>query len=166
VREIFARNGDKTLQLTNYGRSDTAFPTRLRDRQHVVFRASANPPDLNQNTQFGSQLFRVDGLGGHVRQLTHFPRFATVPVACTGAPTATCGLPVNAPVKQDLVTGTLLFDSNCDPLGLGAVSQQLYALRPDGSGLHQLSNYRGLTCDDGAVNVELPGPIAYSAPAL
>jgi hypothetical protein len=167
VREVFVRNGQSTLQLTNYGRSDTgagAPPIRLRDHEHVVFPASADPVGLNP--EHGVQLFRIDTLGGHVRQLTHFAPSASVPVACTGAPTATCTTPVNLGIKQDPIVGTLVVDSSCDPLGLSPVSQQLYALRPDGSGFRQITNYRGLTCDDGAVDVELPGPIAYSAPFL
>jgi len=51
--------------------------------------------------------------------------------------------------------------------GNRGISQQLHAIRPDGSGLRQLTTYRGVTCDaDGTVSVELPGPIAYSAPTL
>ncbi len=45
------------------------------------------------------------------------------------------------------------------------MSQQVYAVRPDGSGFRQLTNYRGMTIDaDGVVSVELPGPIVYQAP--
>jgi hypothetical protein len=164
VREIFARVGERTLQLTNYGRSDTSFPTRLRGGHQIVFRASADP--IGRNHQHEPQLFRVDRFGGHVRQLTRFAASGTAPTDCTGLPTARCRWPINVFTKQDPVTGTLLFDSSCDPLGLGAPTQQLYALRPNGTGSRQLTSYRGLTCDDGAVSVELPGPIAYSAPFL
>ena len=164
IREIFVRNGEKTLQLTNYGRSDTSFPTRLRGGRQVVFRASADP--IGRNRQHVSQLFRIDQLGGHVRQLTRFGPSATGLTDCTGTPMARCRLLINVPTKQDPLTRTLLFDSSCDPLGLGAATQQLYAVRPNGTGLRQLTNYRGLTCEDGAVSVELPGPIAYSAPYL
>ena len=164
VREIFVRNGDKTLQLTNYGRSDTSFPTRLRGGRQVVFRASADP--VRRNRKHASQLFRIDRLGGHVRQLTRFEPSGTGLTDCTGTPMGRCRLVINVPTKQDPVSRTLLFDSSCDPLGLGAATQQLYVVRPNGTGLRQLTSYRGLTCDDGAVNVELPGPIAYSAPFL
>ena len=36
-------------------------------------------------------------------------------------------------------------------------------MRPDGTGLRQLTNARGMTTDpDGTVHVELPGPFAYA----
>jgi len=67
--------------------------------------------------------------------------------------------------RQDPETGTIVFDSSCDPFGVSPVSQQLYAMRPDGSGLRQLTAYRGMVEEpDGTVTVELPGPVAYSAP--
>lgn len=164
VMEVFVRDGENTLQLTKFGRSDTAWAIRLRDQQHILFRASADPVGLNPRN--GSQLFRIDRLAGHLRQLTRFEPSATPLVACTGAPTPTCTTPVDAGIQQDRVTGSLVFDSTCDPFGLNAVSQQLYALRPDGSGLRQLSDYGGLTCNGATVHVELPGPISYSAPFL
>jgi hypothetical protein len=53
-------------------------------------------------------------------------------------------------------TGALIFNSSCD------LQAQLFAMRPDGSGLRQLTTLRGVvTAADGSVDVELPGPIAY-----
>jgi hypothetical protein len=40
-------------------------------------------------------------------------------------------------------------------------------MRPDGSGLRQLTATRGLTVDpDGTVRVEMPGPVAYAGQGL
>ena len=63
----------------------------------------------------------------------------------------------------DRITGTVLFASSCDPVGGNPFGDQLFAMRPDGTGLRQLTNARGMTTDpDGTVHVELPGPEVYS----
>ena len=69
-------------------------------------------------------------------------------------------------VFLDPITETVLFGPSCDPLGRNPFGEQLFAMRPDGTGLRQLTNLRGMTTDpDGTVHVELPGPVAYySAP--
>jgi hypothetical protein len=42
---------------------------------------------------------------------------------------------------------------------------QIFAVRPDGTGLRQLTSLRGAqTLADGTLLVELPGPANYSAP--
>jgi hypothetical protein len=39
---------------------------------------------------------------------------------------------------------------------------QIFAMQPDGSGLRQLTNSRGLVKEaDGTYSSELPGPVAY-----
>jgi hypothetical protein len=71
------------------------------------------------------------------------------------------GTSLNAVV--DPVTGAILFDSGCDLVGSNLMGQQLYAVRPDGTGLRQLTNFCAMTVEpDGTVDVELPGPFAYS----
>src|SRR5207249_5386786 len=68
-------------------------------------------------------------------------------------------------VFQDLMTKAVVFDSACDPVGANPFGEQL-AMRPDGTGLRQLTNARGMTTDpDGTVHVEIPGPFAYSSRA-
>jgi hypothetical protein len=63
-------------------------------------------------------------------------------------------------------TGTVLFQSSCDPFGANPFGEQLFAMRPDGTGLRQLTSARGMTTDpDGTIHVELPGPTAYTSPA-
>jgi hypothetical protein len=57
----------------------------------------------------------------------------------------------------------VLFSSSCDPVGGNPFGNQLFAMRPDGTGLRQLTNAGGMTTDpDGTVHVELPGPVVYS----
>jgi hypothetical protein len=66
---------------------------------------------------------------------------------------------------QDPVTHAIVFDSTCDPLGANpSGASQIFAVRPDGLGLHQLTDAAGFTINpDGSVRAELPGPFAYSA---
>jgi hypothetical protein len=162
VREIFVWDGDHVVQLTNLGRSDTLLPIRSRDRQHVFFHASGDPRG-GMNPSSTCQLFSIDALGGHLRQLTHFEPLATSPMGCTVSTTEGCFLGGEITV-QDPSTGALVLDSTCDPFGLGATGDQIYAMRPDGSGFRQLTSYRGMTTDsDGTVSVELPGPVAYQS---
>jgi hypothetical protein len=67
-------------------------------------------------------------------------------------------------VGQDAETETLVIHSNCDPLGSNPNGAQVFALRPDGSGIRQLTDSGGLVTEpDGTVMVQLPAPFAYSA---
>jgi hypothetical protein len=62
------------------------------------------------------------------------------------------------------VTEAVVFDSSCDPLGTHSVGEQIFAMRPDGQGLRQLTDAAGVTTNpDGTFSAELPGPYAYSA---
>jgi len=84
--------------------------------------------------------------------------------ACIYAPPG-CGI-VNISTAADRFSGTLLFSSSCDPVGANPFGSQIFAMRPDGTGLRQLTNARGMTTDsDGSIRVELAGPFAYSGRA-
>jgi hypothetical protein len=62
------------------------------------------------------------------------------------------------------VTDAVVFASNCDPLGANPLGAQIFAMRPDGRGLRQLTDAAGFTTNpDGSFRVELPGPFAYPA---
>ena len=63
------------------------------------------------------------------------------------------------------MTQALVFDSTCDAVpGGNQNGEQFFAMRPDGSGLRQLTTTLGVrTAADGSVDVQLPGPQAYSA---
>jgi hypothetical protein len=63
---------------------------------------------------------------------------------------------------QELYARTVVFDWSCDPLGTNPAGNQLFAMRPDGSGLRQITHARGVVVDTpDVVEVELPGPFAY-----
>jgi hypothetical protein len=54
--------------------------------------------------------------------------------------------------------------STCDPFGTNPNGGELFAMRPDGSRLRQLTAARGLVVEaDGAVTAHLPGPFRYSS---
>jgi len=56
----------------------------------------------------------------------------------------------------------LVFVSSCDPFGTNPNGEQIFAMRPDGSGLRALTDTRSVVHDpDGSVEVELPGPWSY-----
>jgi hypothetical protein len=67
-------------------------------------------------------------------------------------------------VGQDPVTKAVVFDTACDPLGANPFGEQIFAIRPDGTGLRQLTDAAGFTTHpDGSFRVELPLLFAYSA---
>lgn len=68
--EVFVLAGKTLLQLTNFNRNDTLSEILTADRRRAVFRASADP--LGTNGSENCQLFSIDTLGAHLRQLTHF----------------------------------------------------------------------------------------------
>jgi hypothetical protein len=161
IQEVFLLDGKNLLQLTNFRRADTNARLLSANGQRVFFVASADP--LGANPTENCQLFSIDTLGAHLRQVTHFREGDQAVNGCFAGPPPGCYLG-NLFVLQDPVTRTIVFDSSCDPLGTNPYGGQLFAMRPDGSGLRQLTATRGFTTDaDGAVTVELPGPFAYSA---
>ncbi len=165
--ELFLLDGRKLLQLTNFGHGDTGLGGKLLDRraQRGYFTASADP--LGENPSQNCQLFSIDTLGRGLRQLTHFHEVDRSEGGCGYPPIADPDRPGCAigPIFQDRVTRTIVFHSACDPFGTGTYGGQVFSVRPDGTGLRQLTGMRGLVREaDGAVSVELPGPVAYSAP--
>jgi hypothetical protein len=162
IFEVFLIDGKNLLQLTAFGRRDTGGELLSVDRRRVFFRASADP--LGTNPAENCQLFSVDTIGGHMRQITHFgPSEGAHSVGGCGTAgpfPPGCDL---ATFIQDPVTRTLVFISSCDPLGRNPYNGQLFAMRPDGSGLRQLTDSHGLVIEaDGTVDAEVPGPFWYS----
>jgi hypothetical protein len=156
--EMFLLDGKNLLQLTNLGRTDTAGGFVARDR--VLFTASANP--FGGNPHEICQLFSIDTDATNLRQLTQLPWDGRSSAGC-GPGGSSCNI---ANVFLDPITGTVLFESSCDPLGANPFGQQLFAMRPDGTGLRQLTNARGIRSDpDGTMRVEMPGPVAYPSRA-
>jgi hypothetical protein len=166
ITELFVQYGKKQLvQLTNYGRVDTWPGFLTRDRKRAVFMASADP--VRMNPDGNCQLFSVDVPGGVPRQITHLDpgRLVTLPGCFLSFG---IGYGAYRAVTQDPVTGTIVFDTTLDALKtspgapFGTVDQ-IFAIRPDGTGLRQLTDAGGVTTNsDGSVRVELPGPYAYS----
>ena len=164
VIELFAyARPDRLLQLTSFGRGDTLAGPSLTTGDHVFFLASTNA--LGRNPLNACQLFSIDRLGGRMRQLTTFDPGVPSTYGCQGgALPPECRVSLTSAPQFDVKTGTLVFDATCDPSGLRPVSGQVFAMRGDGSGLRQLTSYRGTqgTAADGTLTVELPGPIEYS----
>ncbi len=159
--EIFVLDGTRLLQLTNFRHTDTGFGGKLLDRRarRGYFTASADP--LGQNPSANCQLFSIDTLGRGLRQLTHFQEVDRALNGCGFGVFGGCAI---GPIFQDEVTKTIVFYSACDPFGTGINGGQVFAMRPDGTKLRQLSATRGMVREaDGAVSVELPGPVAYSS---
>jgi hypothetical protein len=150
---------DNIVQLTNFRRSDTWDPLVDVDREHVYFPAAANP--LGSNASENCQLFSIDRLGGDRRQLTNFREGEHSESGCFFSGRVGEGCAVLR-LAQDPRSRTLFFDSTCDALGQNPNGAQIYAIQPDGSGLRQLTDSRGLVQEaDGTYSAELPGPWAY-----
>ena len=163
VLELFLIEGDQTLQLTHFGRSDTGRNSiRSRSGGRILFEASADPFQMNPTNT--CQFFSIDPLGGGLRQLTRFDSGASSPNGCQGVSfPPTCGISPTSPLSLDVAGRTLMFPSSCDPFGQNLVGVQIFAMHPDGSGLRQVTHYRGWqTASDGTVSVEVPGPIGFS----
>jgi len=158
VGEIFtfATNPSQVLQLTNFRRSDTYYAKLTADLRRVVFLASADP--LGSNPANHCEVFSIDSLGSDLRQLTNIG--AGLPWNCDhfGPDPRTC---TSTELLIDPVTGWVTFYSTCNPFGSNPYGSQIFTMRPDGSGLRQLTATRGMTKDaDGTLTFELPGPWA------
>jgi len=162
ILEVYVLGGQNLLQLTNFRRADTIALFLSASGRRVFFEASADP--LGTNPTENCQLFSIDTLGAHLRQLTRFRQGDRSPNGCLPVPPPGCSFDFPGAAAQDPVTGTVIFESSCDPLGINPNGSQVFAMRPDGSGLRQLTDTRGLVTEgDGTVVAELPGPVEYSA---
>jgi hypothetical protein len=156
-QELFVYDGKNLLQLTSFGRADT-LALFLGSRRRALFTTGADP--FGTNPGHLGQVFSVDTLGRGLRQVT---RLVGTPLGCGEIPAfgsnGTLGL-------QDPVTDTIVFTATCGDIRGSGFTAQMFAIRPDGSGLRQLTAARGCVVDaDGAVTVEMPGPFGYSAPS-
>ena len=143
--------------MTNFRRAETGGALVDVDREHVYFEASADP--LGTNPSENCQLFSIDRLGSDLRQLTNFRETEHSIVGCRFAGAGLgCALSL---VSQDPRSRALVFYSSCDPLGTNPNGGQIFAVQPDGNGLRQLTDARGLAREAGAFSGDLPGPWAY-----
>jgi hypothetical protein len=160
--EVFFIDGEKLLQLTNFGRSDTITALLGIDSQTAFFAASADPDQVNAtgtNPTGNCQLFSVSTTGGMPHQLTNFREGDTPSVfGCLFSPLPGCAI---GGLFQDPKSGTLVFHSSCDPLGSNPTGDAVFAMRPDGTGLQQITFTRGRVMEGSSEIVELPGPYGY-----
>jgi Tol biopolymer transport system component len=156
---VFFIDGQNVLQLTHFGRYDTVVSALSPDGQRVFFGASADPFGTNPTEK--CQVFSIDRHGGDLQQLTSFSESSVVSVlGCFPGPRG-AGCSINR-LGFDPHTGALIFFSSCDPLGTNTDGHQIFAMRPDGSGLRQLTNTHPYTVDaGGAVSVEAAYPFAH-----
>jgi hypothetical protein len=167
VNELVLIDGKNLVQLTNFGRFDTGFGYASVARGRIFFVASANPPP-GENPAGVCQLFSVNKRAGDLRQLTRLPPDGGRSFGCSskgawGLPEGCqIDVPYASPIAPDPVTGTVLFGSSCDPVGGNPFGDQLFAMRPDGTGLRQVTAARGREIlPDGTLRVETVGPFAY-----
>ena len=167
ITEVFVQSGKNLLlQLTKFRRADTFIGFLNPTHTRAFFLASA---PSRANPHANCQLFSIGTNGSGLRQITHFGGTNPFIPGCftTGffLPRA-CGIGYGyyRVVIQDPLTRAVVFDSSCDPLGANPFGDQVFAMRPDGHGLRQLTDASGFTTNpDGSIRVELPGPFAYSA---
>jgi len=158
VQEIFLVDGQNTLQLTRFQRSDTGTPIFSRNDARAYFVASANP--LGGNPYENCQIFSIERNGADLRQITDFDEGMPSANGCAFGPPPGCALEL---VGQDPTTHNFVLYSSCNPIGTNPNGGQLFAIRPDGSGLDQITSSRGLLQEpNGDTLVELPGPYAFS----
>jgi hypothetical protein len=167
-QELFVIEGNRLLQLTDFHRRDTSRVFLTPDGRRAFFLASADP--LGTNPSGTCQLFSIDTLGTELRQLTNFREGRPFLSGQDSANECTVYGPDLPPgcsifrAYQDPVTQTVVFYSNCNPFGTNPYGAQVFAMRPNGSRLRQLTSTRGgVIAGSGAVTLEVPGPIAYSA---
>jgi hypothetical protein len=163
IVEIFLSDHGNLLQLTNFGRGDTANKTVDVDGQHVIFAASADP--FGTNPTENCQIFSISTQGTDLRQLTAFSQGGDSMLGCGGfgggGPPPGC---MTRNPRQDPFTRAVAFESSCDPFGRNPNGEQVFAMREDGTGMEQLTDTSGFTTEaDGTVDVELPGPFASTA---
>jgi hypothetical protein len=149
------------LQLTNFDRADTARAGRggVVVGQRVFFEASADPFGTNPDQY--CQIFSLNTRGTDLRQLTHLrDRARPSTSGCFDPSPGACSIDR---YFADRLSGTIVFTSTCDPVGENPSGYtQAFSMRPDGSGLRQLTGAHGPTLlPDGTVRVESLGPFAY-----
>jgi hypothetical protein len=167
VSEVFVQEGDNLLQLTRLYHVDT-FPGFVSvGRTRAFFLSSADP--LGTNRHGNCQIFSIDTLASpmSMRQVTHFD-VGDLTRVILGCACQNCGIGYGyyKVIFQDPVTQAIVFSAAHDPLRLGQPfpDDQVFAIRPDGGGLRQLTDAAGATRGPDGLRVEFTGPLAYSVP--
>jgi hypothetical protein len=165
--EVFWVDGRAYGQVTNFNRLDTFAFGGFIFHDRGFFTASA---PSNRNPDEACQLFSKGLPFGGTRQLTRFAQDGP-PVGCGKRAPGGLFIEGDEPgcsmskFEGDPVTGAIVFSSSCDVVhGLNPFGEQIFAMRPDGTGMRQLTRTQGRTIDpDGTIHVELPGPFAYTS---
>src|SRR5262249_38740641 len=84
ISEVFCLDGKKLLQLRKFRGVDTGRGFLGADGRRVFFTASADP--FGANPSENCQLFSIDRLGGHLRQVTRFREGARSVNGCSNLP--------------------------------------------------------------------------------
>jgi hypothetical protein len=158
IKEIFYRAGATLIQLTSFRRWDTEVMGARNGG--VIFHASGDR--LGTNPFENCQLFRVSILGENLRQLTRFGTGERSLEGCDNfGETPGCSIQPLAKAWFDIRSRSLPFYSDCDPFGTNPDGSQVFAIDYDGRRLRQLTHTAGArTGPDGALEVEIPGPVA------
>jgi hypothetical protein len=163
IAEVFLQDRKNLVELTQFDRSDTFLGFLNPTRTRAFLLASADP--LGKNSGGYCQIFSVNTRARGLRQVTHLDSRVCGQIGHSGCfETAGIGYSYYRVVFQDPVTETIVFDSGCDLLGTQGARYQIFAVRPNGDGLRQLTDASGVTSGPDGFRVELPGPFAYSAP--
>ena len=145
-------------ELTNFRRFDTDW-IGLAGRR-AFFKASADP--FGTNPMQLQQVFAVDTLGRHPRQVTQF-RDVDPARECAGLP-ASASFTSSQGGAQDTRGRTLVFDLSCDAFEYGragrAAVRDRSARVPAGPSSRMPAGVWSVRT--GSLTVELPGPFAYS----
>jgi hypothetical protein len=160
IQETFLFTRDSWLQLTNFHRVDTSGVASVDGRSAFIL-ASDDP--FGTNPTENCQMFSISRTGSGLRQLTSFSEGASSTNGCgaAGISPKPLGCNVSGPV-QDPKTATLVFGSQCDPLGANPYGIQIFSMRPDGTELRQLTDFRGFVVQpDGTATYDWPSTIAY-----
>jgi hypothetical protein len=162
--ETFRIVGRSFFQLTNFGRCDTSsispgwlngpFVGKGRVLLTASKPSSANPFE-------NCQLFSIGPWAGGLRQLTNFNEGKCALYGCSWYQSPGCGI---TDAYQDTVTNWIVFYSSCHPFDPNFVGSAVFAMRPDGGRLRQVTRTAGVHHFGNEVDVEIPGPIAYSIP--
>src|SRR5262249_2298642 len=137
-RELFVWDGKDLLQLTHLGLQNTV-ALFLGSRRRALFSSTADP--LGTNPSHIPQVFSIDTLGRRLRQV---PRLTGAPLQCGGAPIGSCDDILGL---QDPATDTIVFEAPCGGLRQSDFAGQIFAIRPDGTGLRQLTAAHGCVVD-------------------